>query len=143
MTISTIVNIEFAILGFTAGVFFAIGTASMRAVDIKNSSTTFWGYNAFVTIKMIRQKADYILGSLFLCTAFLSQVFCYLLIPESYLSSHVPLKSGLLLLGQTLVLIVILSFLLYKILNESIKNKVIKQLKPDAAEHLLKILSQK
>jgi len=143
MTISNLLNAESAIIGFTASIFFAIGTLKISGEDIKNASETRWNLNAYIAILMIRQKADYILGSLFLCIAFLSQVLYALILPSTLLSSPVSAKSTLVVLVLSLVLILCVSYCSHLISNQIVERQVIKKLKPKDAEHLLSKLSQR
>jgi drug/metabolite transporter (DMT)-like permease len=124
-------SVESAMFGIASSVSFAFGTLSLRPKGITQICRTYYSYNKYVAQSLSAQKAQYIIGALYL---FLSFTFQWL---KTFLSKEI-LSETINHVGElatlsflTIGLIVCLYALLYYTIKnrtiESVTNMVLEQ----------------
>ena len=108
MNIELLLNIESAILGFIASLYFIVGSITMSGKSIKMLAGTYWDYNEHIAKALSSQRAQYISGALALCLAFIFQ-FCSVTLPQTILeSNHLSYKNSV----YSLLLVLLITLLL-------------------------------
>ena len=109
------------IFGLASSLSFAFGTLSLKSKGITQISRTYYSYNKYVAQSLSSQKAQYIIGALFLFLSFLFQGVKIFFSKELF-GTTIQHAGGLLSLS---ILTSILIVCLYTILYHSIKLKTI------------------
>lgn len=105
-----------ASVGFTAAVFFCVGTALLRHKTMVVLATLYWDYNKEHATAMASQSAQYAVGGLLLVVSFLLQVVAALASPTNLLSLHPVLANAYIFVLAILLLTGPTAFGLYKLL---------------------------
>jgi len=99
-----ILNVASIAVGFVAAVCFCIGAATNGPKNIALSSATIVGSNPATMRSLSGQRAQYLIGSLFLVASFGLQVGVVLVPKEAQVGLPLILQSPLAMLGSVLVL---------------------------------------
>lgn len=109
MELNTIMQLIASGVGFIGSIFFAIGIIRQTTDAMAKQCGTYFDYNPHAIKATASQKADYIVGGVFICLSFFIQFISYL-IPTKF--------SGFLFQKHYVFLLIIVSLpSLYGILN--------------------------
>jgi len=124
MALSIFLSIFAASVGFIASGFFAIGAMTMTPVKIFEISSTYWDANRHWGDSIADQRADYIVGGLFLLLSFSLQLSA-MLVPSSIQPSLLqPFGCAIAEIGAGLALILVVALWLRHAIAKSTKRKV-------------------
>ena len=129
-------NVASIAMGFVAAVCFCIGAATNRPKNIALSSATIVGANPGLMRSLSAQRAQYLIGALFLIASFALQVGVVLVPKDVQVALPFVPESPLALLVSVLVLASAVAFFLVKWLtNRTIQaaNQSLGQMREDQA----------
>ncbi|MHB8789041.1 MAG: hypothetical protein ACYDBT_04110 [Desulfobulbaceae bacterium] len=117
ITVDTFINIESSIFGLASSVAFAIGTLALNSKGIQQIAGTYWNYNKYVADSLVKQKAQYAIGALYLAISFMFIGLKSIYAPKT-LSYQINYIGNIYILSLvTIILIFCLSFLLFTVIK--------------------------
>lgn len=124
MTLENFLSIETTIFGLSSSIAFIIGTVSLDSNAIFNITSTRYSHNKYASDSLISQKAQYVIGAIFLSLSFsflgLKSIYSevQLQLPIKHISGEISLS---ILTG---LLILCIYLLLYRVIKNYAKNRV-------------------
>lgn len=86
MSLTTVIDVSAATLGFCASMFFCFGVLKVEDGTLQTIATSMWGKGLAISKELALQKVDFQFGASFLTLSFLVQFIGKCLPPEVALS---------------------------------------------------------
>ncbi len=125
MTVEKILTLIALLSGFLSSVWFIKGTVSLNGETINLLSRTYWDQNPCLEESFARQRAEYILGALFLCLSFSVQLAIHLIPLKFLLSCPLSLENSISCVLDIFFALLLLSWWIYRLQKAKIETEII------------------